>query len=109
MSKVITSPVKRFAGTITLSDPLTLPQAIAVEDAIEAGKKLLKETPQGSLRKYHVAVIPGLLKCVEQIDIPNVSVDRWPGTPANASALLSAWLINEVLKLFQEDDAVPNA
>jgi len=35
VSKVITSPIERFAGSVTIADPLTIPQAQAVEAGME--------------------------------------------------------------------------
>ena len=65
MSKVITSPVKRFPGTVTLSDPLTFPQSLAVEDALDAAQEL----GEVSVRRQNYTVLPGLMECVEEWDI----------------------------------------
>jgi hypothetical protein len=35
MSKVIISPIARWAGTVTIADPLTLPQAELIQDGFE--------------------------------------------------------------------------
>ncbi len=35
MSKVIVSPIARWSGTVTIADPLTLPQAELIQDGFE--------------------------------------------------------------------------
>lgn len=112
MSKIITSPVKRYAGTITISDPLTLPQVVAIQDALRAAEELKKADPGATQAKYNLALLPGFLTCVEKIDIAgleNVSAATWPGSPYQSSARLIAWLIDEIMGLFLEaEEPVPN-
>jgi hypothetical protein len=102
MSRVITSPVKRWPGTITLSDPLTYEQVFAWQDAIEAGKKAGEEYGNSLLRI--VAVMrPGILACIERHDLGGgFSLDRWPATPAGSANQLAAWVIGEITRLFDE-------
>ena len=110
MSKTITSPVKRFPGTVTLSDPLTLPQAIAMEQAL----KLTNEMREGrtpSKRELNYALLPGVCGCIESGEIkdwPGLSADKFPGTPNGASAELMAWLLNEVVALYEDAEEIPN-
>ena len=109
MSKIVQSPVKRWPGTVTLSDPLTFPQALAVEDALEAAKELGEEASQ---RRQNYTVLPGLLGCVEKWDldgfVENPTADTFPSTPAIASAELIGWLIEEVISLYYEAEPDPN-
>lgn len=107
MSKVITSPVSRFPGTVTLSDPLTLPQAIAMEQALEAVRAL--ESP--SQKQVNYTLLSGLCKCVERWEIKGyetITPDTFPATPPKASATLAAWLLEEVIALYQEAEEIPN-
>ena len=112
MSKVIKSPVDRFAGTITISDPLTLPQVVAVQEALREADELKAADPNASQAKYNLSLLPGILACVEKVDIPgmeNVTPETWPGSPYQSSAKLVAWLIGEIIDLFREAEApVPN-
>jgi hypothetical protein len=108
MSKVVTSPVKRFPGTVTLSDPLNYPQVITLEEAIsEAGK--LSEPTQAA---YNYTLLPGVLKCVEVWSLEgfpaSVTADTFPATPRVPSAELLGWLIGEVVALYREADESPN-
>ena len=112
MSKVIKSPVERFAGTITISDPLTLPQVVAVQDALREADELKAANPNASQAKLHLSLLPGILACVEKVNIPgmeNVTPETWPGSPYQSSAKLVSWLIEEIIALFREAEApVPN-
>ena len=109
MSKVIESPVKRWPGTVTLSDPLTFPQALAVEDALKAAQELGEEASQ---RRQNYTVLPGLLECVEKWELENFpktpTADTFPSTPATPSAELIAWLIEEIIGLYYEAEPDPN-
>jgi len=107
MSKAITSPVKRWPGTVTLSDPLSFPQAIAIEDAIEAVQAM--EDP--SQQRVNFAWLPALMDCVEKWELEGLADPPapFPATPAASSARLIVWLIREVSALFNEAEEAPNA
>ncbi len=108
MSKVITSPVKRFPGTVTLQEPLFYPQVIAFRDAVEAAREL----PDGSSQlEYNHTILPGIIAVVESWDLAGVekhpTPDTFPVTPNKSAIDLMAWLIAETSKLFT-DDEIPN-
>jgi hypothetical protein len=111
MSKVITSPVGRFPGTVTLSDPLTFPQSLAVEDALEAANALGEGA---SMRRQNYTILPGLLACIEEWNVTGKGMpesptpDTFPSTPAIAAAELIAWLIEEIISLYHETEPDPN-
>jgi hypothetical protein len=107
MSKVVTSPVKKWPGTVTLSDPLSFPQALAFEDAIDAVNALEKP----SQHRLNYTLLPAVLGCVEKWELEGLGdpPSPFPATPSVASARLITWLIREVTALFQEADEVPNA
>ena len=108
MSKVITSPVDRWPGTVTLSDPLTFPQALAVEDALDAVDK------EATQRRQNYTILPGLLACIEEWHIEgkgfpkSPTAETFPSTPAIAAAELIAWLIEEIIGLYYEAEPDPN-
>ena len=108
MSKVITSPVDRWPGKVTLSDPLTFPQSLAVEDALDAAQELGEATQ----RRQNYTVLPGLLGCVEEWNldgfVENPTADTFPSTPAIPSAELIGWLIDEIIGLYHEAKPDPN-
>ena len=110
MPKVITSPVKRFPGTVTLSDPLTFPQVIAFQDAIGDVQEL--EEGEKTWPKMLYALLPGIIACVEKWELEGVSehptVDTFPGTPLMSAGKLVDWLQGEVTALLVEAETVPN-
>ena len=109
MSKVITSPVKRWPGTVTLSSPLNYPQAIALETAINAAGALPDDA--GRLA-YEYALLPAILGCVEGWKLEGlpeqIGNDNFPATPRISSARLLSWLIEQVMSLYAEADESPN-
>ena len=109
MSKIITSPVSRFQGTVKLADPLTFPQSFAFEDAISAAEVL----GEASQSRINYALLPGILACVEEWHLDGVNgtttIENFPATPRRASAELVAWLVREIIALYQEAETVPLA
>jgi hypothetical protein len=108
MAKVIISPVKRFSGSVTLSDPLTFPQALAVESAIRKGQALGDE---GTHLQFDNVLLPAVLACVQEWNIAGVdnpTPETFPATPRTASAELIAWLIGEVMALYKDAEELPN-
>jgi len=108
MPKTITSPVKRWSGTVTLFDPLTLAQAIMVEDAIQAVRDL-RSNERTTLIRLHAALQPAILACVERWNLAGIAdhPEFIPATPGTPSAQLITWIWTEIKTLF-EDTEVPN-
>lgn len=114
MSKVITSPVKRWPGTVTLSDPLTFPQVFAFEDANEAVQAEVNNGAKDDLSVARVSwlILPGVLSCVEAWNLKDFpaapTVDTFPATPKLSRAYLIAWLVREITALYREAEESPN-
>jgi hypothetical protein len=116
MSKVITSPVKKWPGTVTLSDPMNYPQFFAVQDAMAEGNRLAQEAREAgkeiSEQRYSHTILGGVLQCIEAHDLkglPEVlTLDNFPSSPAASSLRLIAWLINEVTEIYTSEDESPN-
>ena len=115
MSKIITSPVEKFPGTVTLSNPLTFPQFLAVQDAV-LGIQALRDEPDGDTltqERINFMYLPGLIGCVEEWRLENfpeeVTEDTFPVTPGVASNELIVWLLSEIISLYNEAEEVPNA
>ena len=130
MSKVITSPVKKWSGTVTISDPLSLPQAVkfqqAIRDAaalmrkalVEAGIDVkLEKAKKTDFDKVRLSTLQvnevygeAILDCVEEWNLEGIEnpPEYLPGTPGISAGKLSSWLIKEITALFKEDEEVPN-
>ena len=106
MSKVITSPVERWAGTVTISDPLTLTQA----RLIEAGMKQ-PEVAEGDrvfLSVIDEAQVPAVLGCVEKWELKDFTPDPFPASPRGDSHKLVDWLFREIFKVYIGEAEIPN-
>jgi hypothetical protein len=106
MSKTILSPVAKWKGSVVIADPLTFPQSVAFEDALEAAKAA------DSLTKQNSALLPGICACVEKWELEGlgqVTPETFPSTPRAASAQLIAWLVSEIAKLYADGNEIPNA
>jgi hypothetical protein len=113
MSKVITSPVKRWPGTVTLFDPFPFPVYNAWMDAIGAAQKIregLTILDTAVEPQLTGAIIPGIIACVESWNLSglgNVTAATFPATPRQASIRLVAWLISEIVLIINAEDADP--
>jgi hypothetical protein len=129
--KTLTSPVKKWPGTIVLPDYLNMTQAIAWEDAIADARSLLpdiefeytednkidttKLTPEhfkylsvSQSLKYAEKMLPGILACVSEWNLEGLDAQNFPATPRQARIDLFIWLISEITKLYIDADEVPN-
>lgn len=109
MPKTITSPVERWSGTVTLSDPLNFPQVMGFQDALESAREFGDDA---SVIAVNYSLLPGILPCVEQWELDgefpaSPGLDTFPATPALASAELIAWLVGEISGLFAEAEEIP--
>jgi hypothetical protein len=110
MSKIITSPVKRWSGSVTLYDPLTIPQAMAFEDALDLARA--EENKDFTRAKIAQLLLPGICACVEKWELDGLGIvtpENYPASPKLSSAMLLSWLMGEITTLFKEADEVPNA
>ena len=109
MSKVITSPVRKWPGTVTLADPLTFPQFMAWRKAMTNAKELMDEKDVSPMDE---AVLPGICACVEEWHLngqTQYTPETFPATPRRASNKLVAWLVDEISSLVTEAEEIPNA
>ena len=107
MSKVITSPVPEYPGTVTLSDPLTFPQAIAFNRG--RAKAQASDDQIDTFYQSLIAVMP----CVEKWDIQGLppekqTPDTFPVYPINTTSALIGWIVHEVITLLFRPADIPN-
>lgn len=125
MSKVLTSPVKRWPGTITIPDFLTIDQAIKWEEAVKRADSILPECEPfkkgekltdkqvdnisaKTSAKWVGMILPGILACVESWNI-GIDPNNFPATPPISRIKLISWIMSEISKLYEEENEIPNA
>ena len=117
MSKTITSPSKRWPGSVTLSDPLTLPQAEAIENALDDRRDAVEEAETGEDGRVYFTItdkpcLPAVIACVEKWELEGfpdvVEVTSFPFSPRNAAHELIKWLFEEIIKIYSGESEVPN-
>jgi hypothetical protein len=111
VSRVITSPIKRFPGTVILSDPLTFPQTFEFEDSLRSVNDIRES---GDITRLRYALLPGVLACIEEWHLNSgfperPALDNFPSTPRQSVAQLIDWLVEEISALYRESDDVPLA
>jgi hypothetical protein len=111
VSRVVSSPVALWPGTVTLAEPLTFPQLIAFKRALLEGKGVREA--EGLFEEWLYAVLPGILACVEKWELgggfpSGVTAETFPATPEDDSQALMGWLLRE-LRTARDGPAVPNA
>ena len=103
MSRTVTSPVKRWPGTVTLADPLNFPQYIAWKDAIKSAPD-----PAADYDRYCAALLPGVIACVEVWSLEGIGTptpDTFPAVPPLDRDQLLVWLIRNIRGVINATDA----
>jgi hypothetical protein len=96
MPKVITSPVERFPGSVTIADPMRIDQAQAMDRALKDIRKAGKDALQSDV---DACAIPAIMASVEKWDL--AGVDGFiPASPRVDSAMLINWLFTQILHVF---------
>jgi len=109
MSKTIEVKGK-WAGTVEIADPLTIPQV----QLIEAGLAKPEKDAEGKtwLSAYDANRIPALLGCVTKWNLEgfpeNLTVENFPASPRKASNALVNFLFLELINIYTGDTEVPN-
>jgi hypothetical protein len=104
MSKIITSPIKRWPGTVTLADPLTFPQYIRLKDALQEA-----EAQKNDGDRYTSAVLLGVCACVEEWELAGLgqlTPETFPATPRVSAGNLFNWLMSEIVALLTGGEEV---
>lgn len=112
MSKVITSPYIRWAGTVTIADPMFLPQAEAFEASMTLPDELKDKKGNISLLDIDRQRFPALLACVESWDldgIPNPpTFETFPLSPRPDSHEIQDWIWREIRTVYLGELKIPN-
>ena len=110
MSKVITSPLQRWAGEVIIADPLTLAQAHLIEEG------LTQPTGGEDGRIWFTVIdgkqLPAIFGCVEKWNLSNFpespTLENFPASPRGDSHKLIDWLFSEIRKVYFGEAEVPN-
>lgn len=98
--------MKRYPGTVKLSDPLSFPQTFAFEDAL----KEIENIEEDKRKRIPYIILKGICPCVEEWNLEGLgqlTPDTFPATPRVASSDLVRWLIEEVSALYKEAEEIP--
>ena len=123
MPKVIKSPVEKFPGTVTLSEPLTMPQVVIIDDCLLTRREFFEEKEIDGKRGYVLkagafwsqpdsVALEAIVQCVDDWNLKgmpeDVTAETFPGSPRAASRQLVDWLITEILEVYQGEAEIPN-
>jgi hypothetical protein len=110
VSKVITSPSKRWKGSVTIADQLYLPQVELIEIGLEP--ILSNKTDSIFLTVLDKPKMPAILACVESWNLENFpnppTVENFPMSPRKASHDLITWLFTEIRNVYIGELEIPN-
>jgi len=122
MPRIIECPIARYRGSITLPDYLNYEQFVMWEvSQREAGEMFTYASGKATgfvkgrvLSDLRAVKIPAILRIVEKWELENFpanpTLENFPATPAVSAARLYEWLLEEISKIFAEDDTeIPNA
>lgn len=117
MSKVITSHLEYFKGSVTLADPLTLAQARLIEAGMRPPEDDEYFVNSKGDKVYYYTVddekqLPALFACVEKWEIENLpnplTLENFPASPRKRTHYLIEWVFNEIKKIYIGELQIPN-
>jgi hypothetical protein len=118
VSRTVEYTGDKWRGTVTLRDPLYLPDVLAIEEAQEQVSAMRAaangEMGLKTVTLVHRAWLEPICEIVEEWHLEgfpeNVTPKTFPASPRIESAKLVAFLIGEMLKIYEGDaeQVVPN-
>ena len=131
--KIIDCTIKHFEGKVTLSEPLTMEQVFAFEDAEDAasefeakpsalltrvnGLKGVKDESGEPLAsswssRVDAVYLPAVLKCIEKVEInglpEKLTAQNFPFSPRAESSQFIDFLVTEIRKVYSGEVDIPN-
>ena len=107
MPKTVVCPITRWPGSVMFSDPMTMPQALAWEHAVQAAVALQDKTRT----EFQAALLPGICTCIEKWELEgltNITPETFPASPREESAQLIAWLSDQIAAIYAGSGEVPD-
>lgn len=105
MSKTI-SITGKWAGTVTIADPLTIPQVQLIEAAFVEHEGTLYTSTLDAEK------LPAIFACVTEWNLRGleiVTLETFPATPRKESHRLIDAIFSELIKIYVGEVEVPNA
>lgn len=110
MSKVLNSPIERWSGSVTIADPLTIPQVRLIEEGLEVPKS--NEDGKFLSSELDVKQLPAIFACVEKWELANMpkdlTADNFPASPRKDSHKLIDFIFREIVKVYVGELEIPN-
>lgn len=106
MSKIITSSLKRWPGTVVLQDPILWPAYMALRNGIDQAAKAEDEDEKVRL------TLPGMCACVEEWHLDGLgqlTPETFPASPRLSAFKLFTWILGAEIEVLTEAEEVPNA
>lgn len=106
------SPIKRWPGKIHLPDYLNFRLEAEWERAIEEIGKETSVLDASARPREAMIILPVVLSIVQKWELGGgfpqyPTIDDFPATPKQSSALLLAFVIGEINRLYEEAQEVP--
>lgn len=106
---IIASNSKRWPGSVTITEQLTLPQVELIESALEPLQDSGKQVFFTAIDKN---TIPAIIACVEKWDLKNfpdpVALETWPMQARKESHMLIRLIWEAVIQVYIGEQEVPN-
>lgn len=107
---IITSPVSHFPGTVERPDSLTLEQAIQIENMLAEVQARRDKIGRAELDRLIIGAILPHFSGWAISGLPAAPTpETYPGSPRNASAQLTAWLLTNIMAVYTGETTIPNA
>jgi hypothetical protein len=110
MSKVINSSFEKWSGSVTIADPITIPQAQLIEAAMR--RPDVTEGERVWLSVIDAMQLPAIMGCVEKWELSNmpenITAENFPASPRAESHKLISWLFREISNVWRGDIEIPN-
>ena len=110
MGKKVAFTSEKWGGSVTFYDPLTIEQEAKLEYAL-SDLQIAREKG-GVLSALIIALFPGIEACVEKWELKDfperITLENFPTRPKIECANLIAWLVTNILELYNESTTIPN-
>lgn len=113
MTKLITSPVVRWSGTVEIAEPITEAQAIEIERTQAIIRDAQSKADSENFNDLREALgksakLRAIEACVIKWNLENFTPNPFPFSPKKDAQKLIEWLYDEILSVYIGESEVPN-